>query len=102
MAHIPVLTKEVLEYLNPKENENFIDCTVGQGGHAKLILEKTGPEGKVLGIDADSEQIENCRELLKNFEKRLILENDSYANLSEIVKKENFGQVNGILLDLGM
>ena len=102
MTHIPVLTKEVLEYLNPKENENFVDCTVGQGGHAKLILEKTGPEGKVLGIDADSGQIENCRELLKNFEKRLILENDSYANLPEIIKKENFGQINGILLDLGM
>ena len=102
MTHIPVLTKEVLEYLNPKENENFIDCTVGQGGHARLILEKTSPQGKVLGIDADSEQIENCRELLKNYEKRLILENDSYANLPEIVKRENFGQVNGILLDLGM
>jgi len=100
--HKPVLTKEVLEYLNPKENENFIDCTVGQGGHAKLILEKTGPNGKVLGIDADQEQIKNCRELLKNFEKRLILENDSYANLPKIIKKENFGPINGILLDLGM
>lgn len=102
MTHIPVLTKEVLEYLNPKENENFIDCTVGQGGHAKLILEKTGPQGKVLGIDADSEQIENCRKLLKNFGKRLILVNNTYANLPEIIKKENFGQVNGILLDMGV
>ena len=102
MAHIPVLTKEVLEYLNPKENENFVDCTVGQAGHAKLILEKTGPLGKVLGIDADPEQIENCKELLKDFKDRLILANDSYANLPEILKKENFGKIDGILLDLGV
>ena len=102
MTHIPVLTKEVLEYLNPKENENFIDCTVGQGGHARLILEKTSPQGKVLGIDADSEQIENCKKLLEDFENRLILENASYTDLKNIVEKSNFKNVSGILLDLGM
>ena len=51
MSHIPVLQKEVIEYLNPKSNENFIDCTVGEGGHALAILEKIEPNGKVLGID---------------------------------------------------
>ena len=49
--HIPVLQKEVIDYLAPKPNENFIDCTFGQGGHASAILEKTKPNGKVLGID---------------------------------------------------
>lgn len=99
--HIPVLTKEVLEYLSPQKNENFIDCTVGQGGHAKLILEKTGPEGKVLGIDTDKNQIENCREVLKDYKERLVLANDSYANLQKIIEKENFEKINGIMLDLG-
>ena len=106
MIHIPVLTKEVLELLDPKENENFIDCTVGQGGHTTLILEKNKPNGKVLGIDMDPGQIASLREVSqgeKNFEdSRLILVNDSYANLQKIVKKKNFGPVNGILLDLGM
>lgn len=96
--HIPVLPKEVLEYLNPKSNENFIDCTVGHGGHAKLILEKIGPEGKVLGIDQDSEQIKICEAEIKE---RIILINSSYINLKEIVQKNNF-KPNGILLDLGM
>ena len=43
--HIPVLTKEVLELLDPSQNENFIDCTVGEGGHATLILERNKPLG---------------------------------------------------------
>ena len=102
MTHKPVLTKEVLEVLDPKPNENFIDCTVGQGGHAKLILEKTSPKGKVLGIDLDDKQIENCREQLKDYKDRLILVNDSYTNLKNIVKEQNFEKIAGVLLDLGM
>ncbi len=97
--HIPVLTKEVLQYLDPKQNENFIDCTIGQGGHAALILKRNKPTGKVLGIDLDPNQIENCRSLIKD--KRLILVNDSYINIKEIVNKAKFGPINGILLDLG-
>ncbi len=49
--HIPVLQKEVIQYLEPKRNENFIDCTIGEGGHSLAILEETGPKGKILGID---------------------------------------------------
>jgi len=105
--HIPVMKNEVIEYLSPKANENFIDCTFGQGGHTKAILEKNGPNGKVLAIEADPE-------LYKKFQKqelstindqlleRLILVNDSYSNLREIVKENNFGPIHGILMDLGM
>jgi len=99
--HIPVLKKEVLEYLNPKENENFVDCTVGHGGHAKAILEKTGPAGKVLGIDSDLKQIEICQSQLKEFKKRIILASSSYTKIKEIVGKNKF-KADGVLLDLGM
>ena len=102
MIHKPVLVKEVLEYLDPKPDENFIDCTIGEGGHSKLILEKNGPGGKVLGIDADPQQIENSKQLEKEFGERVILINDSYVNLKNIVKANNFNPINGILLDLGM
>ncbi len=101
-VHLPVLEKEILEGLNPEKNKNFVDCTIGQGGHTKKILERISPNGKVLGIDLDKSQIENCRELLKDFSDRLILENDSYANLEKIISKNNFFPVNGILADLGM
>ena len=102
MIHIPVLTKEVIRYLDPKTNENFIDCTVGEAGHAMAILGKNGPGGKVLGIDWDLQQIKNSELLMAGSRGRLILINDSYANLQEIVEKINFKPVNGILLDLGM
>ncbi len=97
MVHIPVLTKEVMEYLDPKPNENFVDGTLGYGGHTTAILERTGPKGMVLGIEADKELSK-----ILPVSKRLILVNDSYANLKDIVAKEKFKKVSGILLDVGM
>jgi len=97
--HIPVLQKEVLKYLDPKPNENFIDCTIGEGGHTLAILEKNKPKGKVLGIDQDPQL---CQKLSKFNFNRLTLVNDSFANLKEIVKRERFKSVSGILFDLGI
>ena len=97
--HIPVLQKEVIKYLVPKPNENFIDCTIGEGGHTLAILEKNAPKGKVLGIELDPELY---KKLLKSDFDRLILVNDSFVNLKEITKKVKFRQVSGILFDLGM
>lgn len=96
MAHLPVLQKEVLEYLDPKPNENFIDCTIGSGGHALAILEKTSPKGKVLGIDLD------CLVPGTKYPERLILTRGNFANLKEIIAKEKFKKISGILFDLGM
>lgn len=99
--HIPVLLKEVIEYLNPQPNENFIDATIGEGGHSLAILKKIAPQGKVLGVELDSAIYETVKNKLKN-EKRLILVNDSYVNIKKIVKEKQFQPVNGILFDLGM
>lgn len=96
--HIPVLKNEVIEYLDPKENENFIDCTIGAGGHSAAILEKNGPNGKVLGIEIDLKMYENLR---ARAWKRLILVRDSYINLKKIAERNKFAP-DGILFDLGM
>jgi 16S rRNA (cytosine1402-N4)-methyltransferase len=114
--HIPVLQKEVLAYLDPKPNQNFIDVTIGEGGHTLAILERTSPNGKLLGIDWSPEIIENCKLRIKNggasrrlegegrdvAKKRTTLVCDSFINLKEIVKRERFLAVSGILFDLGM
>lgn len=97
--HIPVLKKEVLQYLDPKPNENFIDCTINGGGHAFAILKKNKPRGKVLGIELDKDIFD---ELSSSKTDRLVLTNDSYTNLKKIVEKHNFKPVDGILFDLGM
>lgn len=102
MVHIPVLQKEILEYLGPKSNENFIDCTFGQGGHSLAILEKNGPRGKVLGIEIDPKLYKELK--ATGIKKRLILVRDSYINLKEIIKNNRpiFRPISGILFDLGI
>lgn len=100
--HTAVLKKEVLEYLAPVQNENFVDCTVGEGGHAEDILNKNGPNGKVLGIDLDPQQIISSHWLEAIYKDRAVLSNDSYSNLKEILERKNFAPVHGVLLDLGM
>ena len=96
--HKSVFKKEVIKYLDPKPNENFIDSTTGQAGHSLEILKENKPNGKVLGVELDKEVYE---ELLKRKIKRLVLVNDSFKNLKEIVKKNNFESISGILFDLG-
>jgi 16S rRNA (cytosine1402-N4)-methyltransferase len=102
MIHTAVLKEEVLQYLNPTQNENFVDGTIGEGGHSQDILEKNGPDGKVLGIDLDPQQISASEALRAQAKDRIILVNDSYANLKEILERKGLNPVNGILLDLGM
>jgi len=109
MIHQPVLLNEVIKYLSPKPDENFIDATINGGGHAMAILEKNGPRGRVLGIEIDSEIYKEFKKKLggvddKQFQnlKRLTLVNDSYVNIGKIANKYKFKNIKGILFDLGM
>src|SRR3989344_531891 len=65
MKHIPVLLKEVIELLDPRPGEFFIDGTLGSGRHAAEILKKISPEGIFLGIDWDEEAIDRVGTELK-------------------------------------
>jgi 16S rRNA (cytosine1402-N4)-methyltransferase len=96
--HKSVLKKEVLEYLKPHQNENFIDATTGEAGHTLEILKENKPKGKVLGIEFDQKVYSELKK--KNIE-RLVLVNDSYINLEKIIQKNKFQPVSGILFDLG-
>ncbi len=98
--HKPVLIKEVLEYLNPCSGENFIDCTVGFGGHTLDILKRIKPDGKVLGIEQDEEIIALIKKRVEN--KKLILVKGNFNNLKEIARDNKFSKINGILFDLGL
>lgn len=102
--HIPVLLKEVLYYLNPKPGENFIDCTIGFGGHTFEIAERIAPNGKVLGIELDKEVLKETKLQASSFKfgKNIVLHNGNFTDLKNIVAKYNFSPVNGVLFDLGM
>lgn len=102
--HIPVLIEEVIDYLQPQANENFIDCTIGFAGHTKEILKANGPRGKVLGIDWDKDVIKSLQadEDLKGYGDRLVLVASNYTEIKDIIDRLNFRPVHGILCDFGM
>lgn len=103
VSHIPVLLKEVLQYLDPKPGENFIDCTVGQGGHAFAILERLMPGGKLLGIDTDAESLERLARDPRAHKagEDLVLVNGNFADIGYIAREHAFEAADGILMDLG-
>lgn len=102
MQHTSVLLKEVLQFIDPKQNQNFVDCTLGLGGHSTAILEKTAPNGKLLAIEQNYDGLNQARENLKKFDQRITFINDNFYNLQQIIKNQKFHNISGILLDLGL
>jgi 16S rRNA (cytosine1402-N4)-methyltransferase len=100
--HVPVLLKEVSEGLQVKAGGMYIDCTLGTGGHAGAILEKSAPDGRLLGIDLDARAIEVARRELAPYERRITLVRDNFAQLKEIASEQRFLPADGVLLDLGV
>jgi 16S rRNA (cytosine1402-N4)-methyltransferase len=100
--HIPVLVEETIQALGVQPGGRYIDCTVGNGGHAAAILESSSPGGQLLGIDADPEAIRAAREKLKVYHDSVQLINDNFANLQAVCFRHDFYPVHGILFDLGL
>ena len=104
MAHVPVLLKEVLEMLDPHPGEVMVDATLGAAGHGLQIAKKLVPGGSFVGIDWDWQRLQMAKEVMGEEDldlKKLVLVEDNYAKLEEILKDESLGKVDGLLLDLG-
>ncbi|MDK2786016.1 MAG: rRNA (cytosine1402-N4)-methyltransferase, partial [Thermotoga sp.] len=99
--HIPVMVREVIEYLKPEDEKIILDCTVGEGGHARAILEHC-PGCKLIGIDVDSEVLQIAEKKLKDFSDRVSLFKASYRDADFLLKTLEIEKVDGILLDLGV
>jgi 16S rRNA (cytosine1402-N4)-methyltransferase len=102
--HIPVLKREVIEYLQVSAGEKVIDCTAGFGGHSQALLEGLGKEGKILMIEWDPIVAEGLREKFAKeiADSRAVVENDNYAHLEAIARRHGFTPADKILLDIGM
>ena len=100
--HKPALLKEVLQILNPRSNNNFVDATLGDGGHALAILDSTLPNGRLLGLDADDQGVLRAFERLKKYEGRLCLKNYNFSKLEQAVSESKISPISGILFDLGV
>ncbi len=100
--HVPIMLSECINNLNISPNGIYVDCTLGGAGHSLEIAKKLNEEGLLIGIDKDKTAIEVSRERLKNVKCKVILINDDFKNLKNILYDNNIEKVNGILADLGV
>ncbi|MCL4499766.1 MAG: 16S rRNA (cytosine(1402)-N(4))-methyltransferase RsmH, partial [Chloroflexi bacterium] len=101
MTHVPVLLKEVLKVLDPKPGDFLVDGTLGGGGYARAIIEKTRGRGLFLGIDWDERALEAFRPEVMS-RGNVVLAHDNYADTPELMKKLQTPKVDGLVLDLGL
>ena len=102
LPHQPVLYHEILHALQPNRGGDYVDGTLGSGGHAWGILQASQPDGRLLGLDLDPQAIELARQRLAPFGERAIIIQASYATLSEQLGRIGWQGVNGMVLDLGI
>ena len=100
--HQPVLTEEVLEMLQIKKDGVYLDGTLGDGGHAEQILSKMGPHGLLVAFDQDQDAISFAKKRLQPYKSRTKIFHENFKNIKKILKRENIGSLDGILLDLGL
>ena len=95
--HYPVLLKEIISIITPQYGGTFIDCTFGQGGYSKKILEYNNT--KVIGLDRDIDSQIKANQIKEAFENRFVFKNIKFSQLNNLkLKNEN---VKGVIFDLG-
>jgi len=99
--HESVLEREVIQNLNLCGGSLIVDGTLGDGGHAELLLKNT-TSVRVLGIDRDMRAIERAEKRLAPFRDRITLVHGNFSDIKTILKKANVMNVDGLLLDLGV
>jgi 16S rRNA (cytosine1402-N4)-methyltransferase len=100
--HSPVMSSEVLYWLLGDGRKIFLDCTVGYSGHAEKLLEGSGPDGRLVGLDRDRSAIEASRQRLSRFGARAILIHGHFMELKQHLSAQGLAQVDGIVFDLGV
>ncbi|MGH2957683.1 MAG: 16S rRNA (cytosine(1402)-N(4))-methyltransferase RsmH [Solirubrobacterales bacterium] len=99
--HEPVLAEELVELLDPRPGETFLDCTFGGGGHAALIAARLGPEGELIAVDRDPAAERRWRELAWDAPSRTRFLRADFVAALEGLRGEGV-RPDGIVFDLGM
>lgn len=102
VPHRPVLLQESLELLRPGIGATIVDATLGPGGHAEALLERIGPDGRLIGIDRDPSTIEFARKRLARFGDRFLPLLGDHRNIVEILHAADVVVVDAVLADLGI
>jgi 16S rRNA (cytosine1402-N4)-methyltransferase len=101
-VHEPVLLNEVLDWLAPRPGGRYCDATVGLGGHAQAILDRSAPDGRLIGIDRDRDALASAGTTLARFGDRVTLVHSPFSQVQEVLTRVEAIPVDGFLVDLGV
>ncbi len=99
-SHVPVLLREVLEQLQPRDGGVYVDATFGAGGYSRAILQVSGT--RVIGIDRDPTAIAGGFDLVEQAAGRLTLVEDCFSHLAEVCAAQGLDRVDGVVMDVGV
>jgi 16S rRNA (cytosine1402-N4)-methyltransferase len=99
-SHRPIMVAEILEVLNPQPGEIAVDCTLGHGGHAREILKRILPGGRLIGLDVDPIELPKTADRLRT--EGFVAHRSNFAGLPKILAVEQLTGVDVILADLGV
>ncbi len=99
-VHVPVMLREVVEWLRPRDGMVLVDGTLGAGGHARALAERVGSSGTVVALDRDPAAIAAAERNLAGLPVKVAHAN--FADLPEILQQVRITGVDGIVMDLGV
>ena len=100
--HVPVMLDEVVEALAPRSGGQYVDCTFGRGGHARALLDRIGPTGRVVAIDRDPQAVAAARELTGS-DSRISIRHARFGEIGAVVDTAGLGgRIDAVLMDLGV
>ena len=99
--HLPVMTEEVTRLLITEAAGTYVDCTLGDGGHALAIMQHLKGRGRLIGLDWDAQALKRAASRLAGYQDKMLLVKSSYTALEEVLKEAGIEKVSGVLIDLG-
>ncbi len=100
--HVPVMLKEVVDYLKLKPGQTIVDATVGTAGHALLVSEHINPGGRLIALDRDEESLLLARERLSKFSESCEFQHANFVDIDTVLSDLHIDKVDGMLFDLGI
>jgi len=101
-VHVPVLAEEICHWLIQKPDGIYVDCTLGVGGTSLKILESSGKNACILGLDRDSEALAIAEKTLEPYRSLVKIYHGNYSHVASFVHQAGFEKVDGIVFDLGV
>lgn len=101
-AHIPVMLDEVMEWIAPRPGGRYLDATLGLGGHSGRIMELTGGEARLLGLDRDRQALDAARARLAPYGEKVLTAHMSFRFFESALAEAGWDAVDGIIADLGV